>query len=224
LGGPGGRTFEELRPSPGSSLKPTPTPSATSRSSSPLAASAKGKPSDGSGKGNNDKAGDAATKAAAATALKDAIMHNGNQVNVALPPAKYSPPDTPADESPAKADGEGEDMDTEAVAERVPRKEAFPWPPMQVGVTPHSIPLPLSPTSDDLSEVEKSFSPQVATPPSAYKVVTWKGKEVRVAMPEEVSRVNVYTHADGSRATGMPCAPPPTRWRLTIPTSQPPKM
>ncbi|BEI81953.1 hypothetical protein CcaverHIS002_0211130 [Cutaneotrichosporon cavernicola] len=185
LGGPGGRTFDELRPSPSSSLKPSPAPSVNSRSTSPLAVSAQRQVSDTSAKSEKEAAADAATKVTVTAALKDAIMHNGNHVNVALPPAKYSPPDTPAEASPTKQDGEEEETNTEATAERVPRKEAFPWPPMQVGVTPHSIPLPLSPISDHLSAVETSFSPQVASPPAKYKVVTWMGKEVRVAMPEE---------------------------------------
>ncbi|GMK59297.1 hypothetical protein CspeluHIS016_0703120 [Cutaneotrichosporon spelunceum] len=187
LGGPGGRTFEELRPSPGSSLKPSPATSATSRSSSPLAVSAQRQASETSTKRSIEMAADAASKggAAVATTLKDVIMHNGNHVNVTLPPAKYSPPNTPATTSPAKQDGKEDVTNMEATAERVPRKEAFPWPPMQVGVTPHSIPLPLSPISDDLSAVEMTFSPQMASPPANYKVVTWKGKEVRVAMPGE---------------------------------------
>lgn len=114
-------------------------------------------------------------------------MHNGNPVHVALPPGKYSPPDTPASAmTTGKQDGR-ESKVAEPAAERVPRKEAFPWPQMQVGTTPHSIPLPLSPISDNLSEVEKAFSPQIVTPPAKHKVVTWMGKEVRITMPEEVS-------------------------------------
>lgn len=200
LGGPGGRTFDELRPSPGSSLKPTPTPSATSRSSSPLAASALRQTSSSTSVQSDSEAtvsmaSDAATKAAATVASKEAITRNGNTIQVALPPAKYSPPDSPAVPAPSPekqgaAEGEEKEKEGTEPSERLPRKEAFPWPPMNVGVTPHSIPLPLSPISDDLSEVEKAFSPVVATPPpqqAKYKVVTWKGKEVRVAMPDEVS-------------------------------------
>lgn len=228
LGGPGGRTFDKLRPSPGSSLKATPTPSATSRSSSPLAAGAQAQAS-ASSHSDNDTGGD--PPIAAAAALKEAIMHNSNPVNVALPPQKYSPPDTPAIMSPEKQEGAGEakEEDTAPTAERVHRKEAFPWPPMQVGVTPRSIPLPLSPTSDDFSEVEKAFSPQVITPPARYKIVTWMGKEVRVAMPEEVSGVR-SERANTNRKDGAPCAPrhrwrstttSPPRWMLMTTTSQP---
>ncbi|KLT39269.1 hypothetical protein CC85DRAFT_198953 [Cutaneotrichosporon oleaginosum] len=186
LGGPGGRTFEELRPSPNTSLKPTPAPSATPHSTTPLATNSQCQDANTLGDSDQEMATEATTTDIVPAALKEAV-HNGNTVNVTLPPAKYSPPDSPAIESLVTQDAEGEEKDkaTDSVVQRVPRKEAYPWPPMQVGVTPHSIPLPLSPISDDLSEVERAFSPQVATSPAKYKVVTWKGKEVRVAMPEE---------------------------------------
>ncbi|BEJ05300.1 hypothetical protein CcaverHIS641_0211170 [Cutaneotrichosporon cavernicola] len=77
---------------PSSSLKPSPAPSVNSRSTSPLAVSAQRQVSDTSAKSEKEAAADAATKVTVTAALKDAIMHNGNHVNVALPPAKYSPP------------------------------------------------------------------------------------------------------------------------------------
>ncbi|KAL7423441.1 hypothetical protein Q5752_001021 [Cryptotrichosporon argae] len=177
LGGPGGRTYDEIKdggherelgpPTPARlALSPSLTRGNVSRTSSPLADEAKWK---------------------------------GNPVNVRLPPASYSPPDSPElpsttvgnEGADAHADASAFEHDVEHEPGR-PRREAFPWPQRVVRMSATGIPLPVSPIMSrktgrgalpDTDEVAGDSQGAGTDDAVDNGKVLWKGKEVVVAVP-----------------------------------------
>jgi len=134
------------------------------------------------------------------------VKHMGNTVRVALPPEKYSPPDSPMDLPPPDetkeavelAEGEEAPPPPLPPAPRVPRKHAFPWPAPKVRISPRSIPLPVSPTEEDLDAVEAALSLGEDSPAKPARatdgdgddpslIPSWVGKEVVFSVPNQVS-------------------------------------
>ncbi|WVO17744.1 hypothetical protein L204_105442 [Cryptococcus depauperatus] len=169
LGGPGGKTFDEMMAEKQGKTQTSPQKSTTSPIPSSVPKNDLATTS--SGQISNDKM------------TEDSIEWNGMPVVVRMPYKTYSPPDSPPPLNPPKDLKES----AESPPLRRPRREAFPWPESKVRLSPEGTPLPISPidiTYEDLGEAlsEVSF-PTVDDEGDA----TWAERKVIVSVPDPES-------------------------------------
>lgn len=218
LGGPGGKTFDELKaPTPsrsGSLEPPSPVPSALpSPSHSPLPSPLR------SSSVSPLKAPSVLSNLSRVSSRNDPfeVKHNGNTVRVSFPPEHYSPPDSPVvtTEEPeevdddAKSANEGDAGDTakEAAPEKISRRKVFPWPPTKIRMSPQTIALPFSPTESDISAIEGAVSPEGGSEAAlSDEEQVWQGRPVKMNVPDEVSHAGVVSLLTFLGSLG---APPP---------------
>lgn len=171
LGGPGGKTFDEMMAEKEKSRSPAKSLSADPFASTPAQELKSTTPSPGA--------------EAAQQALTKPITPKDKDVMVPMPSKQYNAPDSPPstllanNEKDAKSDTSGES--------RLVYKEAFPRPSPQVQLSPERTPLLVSSsglTPEDLGEaVNEALFPSV----QGERDGTWKGKKVIVSHPGSVS-------------------------------------
>ncbi|WRT68292.1 uncharacterized protein IL334_005268 [Kwoniella shivajii] len=103
----------------------------------------------------------------------------GNQARFKPPPTSYSPPDSPPSSSLIEP-SEGE----QSAEDRRPRKEAFPWPEREILTSPSGVPLPLSPNDVGCAPVREPSTILIRGSGEATQGV-WRGKEVLVSIPDQ---------------------------------------
>jgi hypothetical protein len=171
LGGPGGKTFDEM---------------------ASASASASAAPSPVTRKSSDDVE---QVKPGSESAKKSTVggEAKGKIVTVRLPPERYSPPDSPAVRLPTLVERSAEDSDDAEtrgeppVHPIPPRRDAFPWPAHQIRLSATGTPLPPSPPAHDHAEDREG-----SLPSSYVSEATESGdsprraKETRVNLPDEV--------------------------------------
>ncbi|WWC63180.1 uncharacterized protein I303_105780 [Kwoniella dejecticola CBS 10117] len=168
LGGPGGKTFDEML-------------ALRSATTSPNVSPGKGgmMPSSPSRKASGISASSNAT-------TDDKYMYKGKPIEVKLPPTTYSPPDTPPKPLPPSVETDEAVQDTSRIVpeERIPRKEGFPWPPSKIRFSPPGIPLPLSPEMPGEDTLRRpSIGP--CQDMEDIQEGSWRGKQVLVSFPDQ---------------------------------------
>ncbi|ODO06624.1 hypothetical protein I350_03981 [Cryptococcus amylolentus CBS 6273] len=159
LGGPGGKTFDEMMTDQGKGLQ------SPEKASGGLTPSPRPSNRDGSSQGGDEE--------------EEELKWKGNRVVVRMPHKEYNPPESPL----FVKDPEEEDGDHTPV-EQLSRKEAFPWPAAQVRLSPESTPLPISPRDAEHEDPGEALS-RVPSPDIDCDVETlWKGKKLVLAIPE----------------------------------------
>jgi hypothetical protein len=112
----------------------------------------------------------------------------GSPIIFKPPPSTYSPDDSP--ETPTThLESEGGSGSAEKKPCRVPRKEAYPWPVHSPRGPPDTIPLPPSPLDSDPERSRRRTWTSIASTDimEPSNKLTFKGKEVIVSLPNEVS-------------------------------------
>nr|XP_031860151.1 uncharacterized protein CI109_004516 [Kwoniella shandongensis]KAA5527223.1 hypothetical protein CI109_004516 [Kwoniella shandongensis] len=105
----------------------------------------------------------------------------GNLIVVNLPPERYSPPNSPPKPLPVPS---ADDDHCESLPPK-PRKETYPWPAMHPHLPPEETPLPPSPVTSTHEDIEPCPSVDSTDDRAAESEVrTWEGRKVSVGLPD----------------------------------------
>ncbi|ODN92778.1 hypothetical protein L198_05573 [Cryptococcus wingfieldii CBS 7118] len=159
LGGPGGKTFDEMMTDQGKGLQ------SPEKASGGLTPSPRHSNRDDSSEGGEQE--------------EEEVKWKGNRVVVRMPHKEYNPPESPLFvKNPEEEDGD------HTPVEQLSRKEAFPWPAAQVRLSPESTPLPMSPRDAEHEDPGEALS-RVPSPDIDCDIETvWNGKKLVLAIPE----------------------------------------
>ncbi|WWD02430.1 hypothetical protein V865_000469 [Kwoniella europaea PYCC6329] len=170
LGGPGGKTFDEMLASKTSpNLSPSKGPSSVGELST-------------------------SSRQVSGASSNSEYRYKGNPITFKLPPSTYSPPDSPPKPLPLPESTDLPIGDQDEMAEgkeeiteeqRKPRKEAFPWPKSRIRLSPTGVPLPLSPDQPGEDTLRRPSIDSSTDKEQEVKEGMWKGKPVLVSFPDE---------------------------------------